>query len=86
MHTVNVQVICDAEMRFTNVVARWPGSTHDSFILSHSSVGDRLQAGAGRDGWLWGPIIIILCSFSSLLIFILMYIEGTVGTLSGNGS
>ena len=54
VHTINVQVICDAHMNFTNIVARWPGATHDSFILTHSSVGNRLQAGAGRDGWLLG--------------------------------
>ena len=29
-----VQMICDAEMRPTDIVARWPRSTHDSFILS----------------------------------------------------
>ncbi|XP_059928879.1 putative nuclease HARBI1 [Gadus macrocephalus] len=54
VHTINVQVVCDAHMNFTNIVARWPGATHDSFILTHSSVGNRLQAGAGRDGWLLG--------------------------------
>lgn len=53
-HSLNVQVICDADMVLTNVVARWPGSTHDSFILRHSSVGRRLDAGAVRDGWLLG--------------------------------
>ncbi|XP_061592886.1 putative nuclease HARBI1 [Cololabis saira] len=41
-------------MRFTNVVARWPGSTHDSFILANSLMGMRLQAGRVRDGWLLG--------------------------------
>jgi len=41
-HSINVQIICDADMLLTNVVARWPGSTHDSFILRHSSVGRRL--------------------------------------------
>uniref|UniRef100_A0A3P9JS12 DDE Tnp4 domain-containing protein n=1 Tax=Oryzias latipes TaxID=8090 RepID=A0A3P9JS12_ORYLA len=51
-HSINVQIICDADMLLTNVVARWP--THDSFILRHSSVGRRLEAGAIRDGWLLG--------------------------------
>ncbi len=54
VHTINTQIICDADMLITNVVARWPGSTHDSFILTHSSVGARLEAGAARDGWLLG--------------------------------
>jgi len=54
-HSINVQVICDAQMCLTNV-ARWPGSTHDSFILRNSSVGNRLQAGAVQDGWLIGNI------------------------------
>ena len=40
-----------------NVVAWWPGSTHHAFILAHSSVGRRLQAGAVHDGWLLGKLI-----------------------------
>lgn len=44
-HSVNVQIICDAKMVLINVVAKWPVSTHDSFILSQSSVGRKLQAG-----------------------------------------
>ncbi|KAK0136438.1 putative nuclease HARBI1 [Merluccius polli] len=44
-HSLNVQVICDAQMRLTNIVARWPGATHDSFVLTNSSVGNRLEAG-----------------------------------------
>uniref|UniRef100_A0A9J8BH65 Putative nuclease HARBI1 n=1 Tax=Cyprinus carpio carpio TaxID=630221 RepID=A0A9J8BH65_CYPCA len=54
VHSINVQIICDANLTLRNVVARWPGSTHDSFILAHSSVGNRLRAGAIRDGWLLG--------------------------------
>ncbi|KAK0146483.1 putative nuclease HARBI1 [Merluccius polli] len=44
-HSLNVQIICDAQMRLTNIVARWPGSTHDSFVLTNSSVGNRLEPG-----------------------------------------
>ncbi|XP_061595551.1 putative nuclease HARBI1 [Cololabis saira] len=54
VHTINVQVTCETNMVLTNIVARWPGSTHDAFILTHSSIGRRLQAGAARDGWLLG--------------------------------
>ncbi|KAF1376263.1 hypothetical protein PFLUV_G00209030 [Perca fluviatilis] len=54
VHSINVQIICDSKMTLTNIVARLPGSTHNSFILTNSSVGNKLQAGAGRDGWLLG--------------------------------
>ncbi|MBN3303577.1 HARB1 nuclease, partial [Amia calva] len=53
-HSINVQIICDAQMRLTNIVARWPGSNHDSHILKNSMVGMRIQAGRVRDGWLLG--------------------------------
>ena len=32
-HSINVQMICEAEMRLTNIVSRWPGATYDTFIL-----------------------------------------------------
>lgn len=37
-HSMNVQAICDANGKYTNVVARWCGSTHDSFILRNSEL------------------------------------------------
>ncbi|XP_059191015.1 putative nuclease HARBI1 [Centropristis striata] len=53
-HSVNVQLICDAKCVLLNVVARWPGGTHDAFILRNCAVGTRLEDGAVRDGWLIG--------------------------------
>jgi len=32
VHTINVQAVCDANMRLLDVVAKWPGGTHESFI------------------------------------------------------
>ncbi|KAK0147678.1 putative nuclease HARBI1 [Merluccius polli] len=54
LHSINTQIICNANTSLLNVVARWPGGTHDSFILQNSSVGVHLQAGAVEDGWLIG--------------------------------
>ena len=56
-HSVNVQLICDAKCVLLNVVARWPGGTHDAFILRNSAVGTRLEDGDVRDGWLIGKNI-----------------------------
>ncbi|ERL88142.1 hypothetical protein D910_05530 [Dendroctonus ponderosae] len=32
----NVQAVCDARLRFTDIVARWPGSSHDQTIFNNS--------------------------------------------------
>ena len=44
---VNCQVVCDHQGIILDVVARWPGSTHDSFFRE-SSIG-RLQP-PGKSG------------------------------------
>ena len=36
-HSRNVQAICDSNLVFMDVVAKWPGSNHDSFILLTSA-------------------------------------------------
>ncbi|XP_028159038.1 putative nuclease HARBI1 [Ostrinia furnacalis] len=33
--SLNVQAICNAKLEFTDVVARWPGGTHDSYIFNN---------------------------------------------------
>jgi len=37
-HSINIQVVCDSNMMFLNVVAKWPGATHDSFIWKNSGI------------------------------------------------
>ncbi|KAJ2941455.1 hypothetical protein O0L34_g3673 [Tuta absoluta] len=37
-HSINTQLICDADLRILNVNALYPGSSHDSFICNLSSV------------------------------------------------
>lgn len=42
-HSINTQVVCDANMLITNINARFPGSTHDSFIFGGSILNTRLE-------------------------------------------
>lgn len=37
-HSINTQVIFDAKYKIIDIVAKWPGSTHDSRILTESGV------------------------------------------------
>ena len=37
-HSINVQLICDAELRLLNCVVKYPGSVHDARILREGSV------------------------------------------------
>jgi hypothetical protein len=44
-HSINVQVVFDAFDKITDVVARWPGSTHDSRILQESGLKQLMEGG-----------------------------------------
>lgn len=48
-HSINTQIVCDANMLITNVNARFPGSTHDSFIFGGSIINTRLEQMHQRD-------------------------------------
>ncbi|CAF4890821.1 unnamed protein product [Pieris macdunnoughi] len=50
----NVQAICDADLRFMNVVARWPGSTHDATIFNNSVLRAQCDAGMFGSRWMLG--------------------------------
>jgi len=52
--SVNVQTVCDAQMRMQNIVARWPGSAHDSTIFLNSSVRRQFERGEMGDAVLVG--------------------------------
>ena len=52
-YAINVQAVCDSAAFNTNIVARWPGSTHDLRILENSNISDKLRNGA-LDGILVG--------------------------------
>ena len=44
--SINVQAVCDSDAFITNIVARWPGSTHDSRNFEYSKIADKLRDGA----------------------------------------
>lgn len=49
-----MQAVCDSELKFIDVVARWPGSQHDSTIFNESLLKARFQRGDFRNGVLLG--------------------------------
>ncbi|XP_048242774.1 uncharacterized protein LOC125375882 [Haliotis rufescens] len=52
-HAINVQAVCDAQLRFTNIIVQWPGSTHDSHIFNNCNLKRHLEEGK-YDIWLLG--------------------------------
>ena len=52
-----MQVVCDHNLIFTDVVVQWPGSTHDTAIYNLSAVKKRIEAYLEEgtcNGWLIG--------------------------------
>nr|CAI5841467.1 unnamed protein product [Callosobruchus analis] len=43
--SINVQLVCDRNLKINNIVARWPGSVHDATIFNHSRLRTRFEAG-----------------------------------------
>ena len=37
-HSINIQLICDADLKVIDAVIKWPGSVHDARILRQSAV------------------------------------------------
>lgn len=57
-HSMNVQITCDSDLIILNVVAQFPGSTHDAYIWAGCSIRERMEAaydgGRGQLCWLLG--------------------------------
>uniref|UniRef100_UPI00398E38AC putative nuclease HARBI1 n=1 Tax=Pristiophorus japonicus TaxID=55135 RepID=UPI00398E38AC len=53
-HSLNVQLVCDHQSRILTVDARYPGSSHDSFILSQTNVPTLFTRPNQDCGWLLG--------------------------------
>ncbi|XP_045457651.1 putative nuclease HARBI1 [Melitaea cinxia] len=52
--SLNVQAVCDADLRLMNVVARWPGSAHDATIFNNSVLRAQCDIGTFGNRWLLG--------------------------------
>jgi hypothetical protein len=52
--SVNVQATCDADLRISNIVARWPGSVHDSTIFGSSRLCAQFETKEIAQGYLLG--------------------------------
>ncbi|KAM4585092.1 putative nuclease HARBI1 [Odontesthes bonariensis] len=44
-HSINVQMVCNADYLINNVVAKWPGSVHDSRVFRNSEIYRRPSQG-----------------------------------------
>ena len=53
-YSLNVQGICDSDLKFMHVVASWPGSVHDARIFDNSHVCYMLEQGNYRGVYLLG--------------------------------
>jgi len=54
MHSINVQLVTTGDLLIANCVARWPGSTHDSKILTESAICEEFRNGKFGDHFLLG--------------------------------
>lgn len=52
--SINVQTVCDDKLRIRDIVARWPGSTHDMTIFNSSGLLQILTRGDFGRGVLLG--------------------------------
>ena len=55
-HSINIQAICDSRWKFIDIVAKWPGSTHDAFIWIQSGINQKIFCGKIPivNGWFLG--------------------------------
>lgn len=52
--SLNVQAICDANLKIMDVICRWPGSVHDTTILNDSHVRADFESGVYGSDYLLG--------------------------------
>ena len=52
--SINVQVVSNSNLEITDIVARWPGSVHDSTIFNNSRLKAAFEGGAYENSFLLG--------------------------------
>jgi hypothetical protein len=53
-HSINCQIVANHDYYILDAVAKWPGSSHDSFIWNQSSIKRRLKNGEFGEGVFFG--------------------------------
>ncbi|VEN36090.1 unnamed protein product, partial [Callosobruchus maculatus] len=52
--SINTQVVGNSNLKIMNIVARWPGSTHDQTVFNNSRIKARFQSNEFEDNVLLG--------------------------------
>lgn len=52
--SINVQVVCDSNLKILDIIARWPGSVHDSTIFNNSPLCAAMENNAYGNTFLLG--------------------------------
>jgi hypothetical protein len=66
-HSINVQIICNHESLITDLVAKWPGATHDSFMWQNCGLRKKFEA-TPPNGWLIGKTISIQVKYQVVIL------------------
>jgi len=62
--SINVQAVCDADLNFLNIVAKWYGSAHDARVFENSNLFSDLEDGTapgillGDSGYALSPFLL----------------------------
>ena len=56
VHSINIEAICGNDLKFIDVVAKWPSSSHDAFIWRQSGINLKIVLGEipTNKGWFLG--------------------------------
>jgi len=66
--SINVQTICDANLKIQDIVARWPGSSHDSTIFNNSKVRGKFEGDEMKNSILVADSVYALRSYVMTLV------------------